>query len=635
MGGERVPVAKLASLELAPASRGAGPFHRKGHIGPFGLAVLAAAALLPFVLVFCRSLALPGGESAWVPGVGMLRDLGTVLDRSFTLDWIPPNDRSSILYLLLLPTGALIVAFTRLTLGVRVLGFRAILIAMGFRASGVLPSLGLMLFVIGTIVLIRPWFRKIRLPLYARIAVILCLSATTMIGALLIAPWLRSEAIWSVAFFPVIIMAMLAEGVAKTLEEDDALAATWRAGWTVLLALVVALVDRLIAPLIYDFPELMLTEVIAIVFIAEFLDLRLLEEWPARLSRWVAGTRPWFPAKPRIAVVRNQGSGGFVGRLGAPAPARYRKRSVQRPVDALRAQGFEVKVLEGDMTLLKELASYLTPDPRRGTPGGIVFNLATGVQGEGRLSHVPAMLEMAGLAYTGPGPVAHARLSDRLTLLTVLEQASLAVPACRTVDDPSLPLDLDFPLTARPRFEPDAGRIVVRNRRKLQAAVREIRRVYGQPTVVEQIVRGRRIHASLLGNGTVECLPLLEVPPGEEAKVCPAPLEEAEIERIRSCALRAFAAAGCRDYARIDIRFSSLGGEPVVVDVRSADLLERRGAFLTSAHAAGYTLPALLRRIVDEAAQRYLASATAAAEPEATGEESKIVSLAERRAAAE
>ena len=628
-----MPAAKHAALPLAPPAGGRLVF-RKGHIGPVALPVLALAALLPFFLVFCRSLALPGGESLAVPGLGAMRALGRTLDGSFTLDWIPPHDRSSILYLLLLPTGALLVALTRLTLGVRVLGFRAILIAMGFKASGVLPSLGLMMFIVGTIVVIRPWFRKIRLPLYARIAVILCLSATVMIGALLIAPSLRSEAIWSVAFFPVIIMAMLAEGVAKTLEEDDVVAAAWRAAWTVLLALVVLLVDRVLAPIVYDFPELMLTELIAIVFVAEFLDLRLLEEWPARLSRWFAGARPWYPAKPKIALVRNQESRGFIGRLGAQAPARYRKRSVQRPVDALRAEGFQVKVLEGDMTLLKELASYLPPHPRRGTPGGIVFNLATGVQGEGRLSHVPAMLEMAGIPYTGPGPVAHARLSDRLTLLALLEEASLSVPRCRTVADPTLPLDLDFPLAARPRFEPDAGRIVVRNRRKLQAAVREIRRVYGQPTVVEELVHGRRIHASLLGNDAVECLPLLEAPPDQETKVCPAPLDEAEAERLRACARRAFAAAGCRDYARIDLRLTSLG-DPVVVDVRWADLFERRGAFLTSAHAAGYTLPALLHRIVDEAAKRYLASATAATESAKVAEESKVVSLAERRAAVE
>jgi D-alanine-D-alanine ligase len=629
---KRVPSAELAALELAPPSSGWALINRKGHLGPITLTVLTVAALLPFVFVFCRSLALPGGESLSLPEP--LRDFGQMLDRSFTLDWIPPRDRSSILYLLLLPTGALFVCFTRLTLGVRVLGFRAILIAMGFKASGIFPSLSLMAFVVGTIVVIRPWFRAIRLPLFARIAVIMCLSATTMIGALLIAPWLRSEALWSVAFFPVIIMAMLAEGVAKTLEEDDVIAAAWRAAWTILLALTILLVDRFLAPIVYDFPELMVTELIAIVFIAEYMDVRLLEEWPSRLSRWVAGAQAWHAPRAKIAVVRNHDSNGFIGRLGPQAPRRYRKRSVQRPVDALRGQGFEVKVLEGDMTLLKELASYLPPEPRRGTPGGLVLNLATGVQGEGRLAHVPAMLEMAGIAYTGPGPVAQAHMADRLMLLNVLGQASLTVPWCRVIFEDAVPVDLEFPLAVRARYEPDGGRIVVRKARGLSTAVREIRRTYGQPAVAEEVVQGRRIHVALLGNETIECLPLVESPPEAEARLCPAPLDEAEMKRIRACARRAFAAAGCRDYARVDVRLSTRG-EPVVVDVRWADLFERKGPFLTAAQAAGYTLPTLLRRILDEAARRYVASASEEPKPAKRVKDSNVVSLAERRAAAE
>jgi D-alanine-D-alanine ligase len=626
-----MPAGGNAALDLAPPARGVGLIRRKGHIGRSTLTALVVMAAVPFLLILCRSLAMPGGES--LP-LGPLRDFGQALDRSFTLDWIPPHDRGAILYLLLLPTGALLVAFTRLTLGIRVLGFRAILIAMGFRASGVGPSLALMAVVVGTIIVIRPWFRSIRLPLYARIAVILCLSATFMIGAILIAPSLRSETIWSVAFFPVIIMAMLAEGVAKTLEEDDAVAAVWRSAWTIGLALFILLVDRLLAPLLYQFPELMLTELIAIVFVAEFMDARLLQEWPARLSRWFAGVRPWYEPKPKIAVVRNQGSQGIIGRLGPDAPARYRKRSVQRLVDALRGQGFQVKVLEGDTTLLPKLSEFLPPDPQRGTPGGIVLNLATGVQGEGRFSHVPAMLEMAGIAYTGPGPVAHGQLADRHALLTLLEHAAIAVPRCRTISDPSAQVDLEFPLSARPRYEPDGGKVVVRKRRMLQAAVREIRRVYAQPTVAEEIVPGRTIQAALLGNQTIECLPLLAVGPDLDEKVCPAPLNEAEAERFRACARRAYAAAGCRDYARIDMRVAA-SGEPVVVDVRWADLLERRGSFVTAARVGGYAYPVLMRRIIDEAAKRYLANATARAQPVASPKEPTVVSLAERRAAGE
>ena len=633
MGDAVAKAAPHAKLDLAPAARGWGLVRRKGHIGPVTLTVLVSLACLPLLLTFCRMLSLPG-ESLPLDVLAPFRAVGEALDGWITLDWVPPSDHRSILYLLLLPSAALLVTFTRLTLGVRVLGLRAILIGIGFRAAGFLPSLALMAVVVGTILLIRPWIRGIRLPLYARIAVILCLSSTIMIGALLIAPRLHSETVWGVAFFPVIIMAMLAEGIAKTIEQDNAVTAAWRAGWTIALALVIAGVDVLIAGFMFQFPELILTQLIGIIFVAEFFDLRLLEAWPERLSRLVAGTRPWYATKPRIAVVRNQNSGGVVGRLGPLAPTKYRKLSVQRPVDALRAEGFQVKVLEADMTLLRELAGFLAPDPRRGTPGGIVLNLATGVQGEARFSHVPSMLEMAGVPYTGPGPVAHARLADRFALLTMLEQSSVTVPRCRVIHDAAETLDLDFPLSVRPRFEPDAPRIVVRKRRTLRAAVREIRRHYGQPTIVEEVVHGRRIFASLLGNESVECLPLVESSAEDGGKVCPAPIDEGHAERLRECVRKAYAVAGCRDYARIDVRLSTFG-EPVVVDIRWADLFDRRGALVTAAATAGYTFPALMRRIVDEAAKRYLALATTRAETVKTPEKAEVPVLAEQQAAAE
>ena len=629
MGNDGAPAAPQATIDLAPAGPGSGLIRRKGYIGPMSLAALTVLGCLPLLMAFCRILALPG-ESLSVVGLGPLRALGETLNQSFTLDWIPPGDRGAILYLLMLPTAALLVVFTRLTLGVRVLGLRAILIAIGFKASGFVPSLLLMLVVVATILLIRPWMRRIRLPLYARIALILCLSATIMIGALLLAPRLHSDAIWGVAFFPVIIMAMLAEGIAKTLEQDNAVTAAWRAGGTIALALVIVVVDLGIARIGFEFPELIVTQLVAIPIIAEFLDLRLLEAWPERLSRLASGARPWRVAQARIAVVRNQDS-KFVGRLGPEAPAKYRELSVQRPVDALREQGFRVKVFEGDVTLLRELASFLPPNPRSGTPGGLVLNLATGVQGEGRFSHVPAMLEMAGVPYTGPGPVAHGLLADRFALMTLLEQASVPVPQCRVISDPEEPLDLGFPLVVRPRLEPDAARIVVRSRETLRAAVREFRRHYARPTVVEQVVRGRKIHASILGNGSLECLPLVEPSDKAGVKICPATLEDAHAERLRECARRAYLAAGCRDYARVDVRLSPFG-EPFVVDIRWADVFDRRGAFVLAAETAGYTYPALIRRIVDEAARRYLAVATARAESADTGEKSAVVAVAERRA---
>jgi D-alanine-D-alanine ligase len=633
MNAEAPPGARHQERDPAAADRWSGFVRHKKHIGPWALGALSTAALLPLVLAFSRILALPGGDGPSLVGGGWLRGVGAWMNRTLSLDWVPPTDRSSILYLLLLPTGALLVAITRLTLGVRVLGLRAILIAIGIQASGLVPSLLLMLVIVAIILAIRPWIRQIRLPLYARIALILGLSAMIMVTALLVAPWLRSEAVWSVAFFPVIIMAMLAEGVARTLEQDNAVTAAWRAGWTIGLALVIALIDSAAAGLVFQFPELILTQLVAVIFVAEFLDLRLLEEWPARLARLVEGARPWYAAKPRVAVVRNRASLDVIGRLGRPAPAKHRRQKVRPPVKALREQGFDVRVVEGDMTLFGELRRFLPPDPRRGTPGGIVLNLATGVQGEGRFSQVPAMLEMAGVAYTGPDPMAHARLADRFTLLTLLHQAGIPVPRHVLVSHARQRVDLDYPLVVGPRFEPDGEKIVAPDRRSLKAAVRATARGYGHPAVVEEIAGGREIRVALLGNHRLECLPLVEHSAQEGTRVCPAPLDDAVAERVRDCARAAYRAAGCRDYARIDLRVSRTG-EPCVVDVRWADQFSRRGSFVQAAEAAGYTFPALMRRVVDEAARRYVDREVSRPRRDRAGE-SAVVSLAERRAAVE
>ena len=84
-----------------------------------------------------------------------------------------------------------------------------------------------------------------------------------------------------------------------------------------------------------------------------------------------------------------------------------------------------------------------------------MFNLASGTQGEGRFLQVPAMLELAGIAYTGPDPLGHARLSDRLALMTLLAQAGVPVPRHGLMTSPGDQIDISFPAAVRPRFEPE------------------------------------------------------------------------------------------------------------------------------------------------------------------------------------
>src|SRR6266567_4350376 len=109
----------------------------------------------------------------------------------------------------------------------------------------------------------------------------------------------------------------------------------------------------------------------------------------------------------KVAVVRNRGISGVINRFGQACPEVYASKTIKSVVDALRAWDHTVAEFEGDKTLLAELEQFLSQKADDG-PGGLVFNMAYGIQGESRYTHVPAMLEMAGVRYTGSGPLGHA-----------------------------------------------------------------------------------------------------------------------------------------------------------------------------------------------------------------------------------
>ncbi len=580
---------------------------RKGNLSRRALWLLGLLAAVPIATMVLRITALPGVA---IPGAfDGLRTIGNALNQTFSLSAVPFGQREHVLYLLFLPTCALLVALTRLTLGIRVLGFRSILIAVGFHQSGIVPSLVLITVSVATIVLVRPWLRQIRLPYYARVSVILCIVAVTMVAALLLAPWLRLDVMWKVAYFPVIVLGMLAEGIAHTLDRDNMFTASWRAATTIVLAFLIALICSIPAlrSTLLQFPELVLTQIVAILMVAEYLDLRLLQDWDDKIAGIALPKLLSNQAGYRVAVVRNRLQTGVIGRLGRPSPKKHNRRSVQKIVDALREGGHTVRVLEGDISLLKELRQFIPPNPRTGAPGGIVLNLAHGIQGDARAAHVPAMLEMAGVAYTGATPRGHALMLDRVVAKSLLQQAGVLTPAFVRRTAPSNETHgLSYPVIIKPRHESSYDVRIAHDRRELRQAIKDVVRKHRQEVLVEEHIVGRQINVALLGNDPIECLPLVELDPETRQKVCPARIDEVLAEKIRDSAKAAFRACGCRDYARIDVLVAELGN-PYVVEINSFGILERSGSFAVAAEADGVSFVRLMSRIIEVARARYLA----------------------------
>ncbi|MER9350480.1 ATP-grasp domain-containing protein [Mesorhizobium sp. M0227] len=188
-----------------------------------------------------------------------------------------------------------------------------------------------------------------------------------------------------------------------------------------------------------------------------------------------------------------------------------RPRCRQTRAAALQEGGHETLLCEGDRGLLATLERFMPP-ASEACPSGIVFNLAYGIQGESRLAHVPAMLEMAGVPYTGSGPLGHGLALDKVITKRLIRDRGMPTPNFRVMRRGTQSTgDLQFPLVMKPRHESDScGVHLVHEPAQLRQAVEVTVTQYGQEALVEEYIEGRAICVALLGNGELVVLPLVE-----------------------------------------------------------------------------------------------------------------------------
>lgn len=330
----------------------------------------------------------------------------------------------------------------------------------------------------------------------------------------------------------------------------------------------------------------------------------------------------------KVAVVRNATRDGVIAQFRKPCPERYGKKTVRQVVEALVAGGHTVGLFEGDKTLFAELERFMPADLATGQPTGLVLNMAYGIQGEARYTHVPAMLEMAGVPYSGATPLGHALSLDKVVAKTLMQRAGIPTPAFTVMHRAGIPRDgLRFPLIVKPRHESTSfGLALVDNRAELDVAVEAIVRDYGQSALVEEYVDGREVCIGLLGNDPPETLPAVELSfagrelrlntfddkyhrrTDEPEKLCPPPLPRSMLRDLGEIARATFEACHARDYARVDIRIDQ-SGRPYVLELNSMASLGAGGSFVRAAETAGYTFEALINRIVDVTQERYFGRA--------------------------
>ena len=223
-----------------------------------------------------------------------------------------------------------------------------------------------------------------------------------------------------------------------------------------------------------------------------------------------------------------------------------------------------------------------------------VFNLCDeGYNNEARKElHIPALLEILGIPYSGSGPQSLAYCYDKSLIRGVAKEIGVPVANAFFVksEDNVFDLQIDFPVIAKPNFADSSfgitQRSVANSIEELNDAILKIRHDFGYESsiLVEEFLTGKEISVGIIGNPPESyiTLPIIEedysqLPPdlpkicGYEAKwvpdspyfnllrSIPAELpEDVEKSIIENC-VKLFTRLECRDYCRFDFRLDSAG----------------------------------------------------------------------------
>jgi len=322
----------------------------------------------------------------------------------------------------------------------------------------------------------------------------------------------------------------------------------------------------------------------------------------------------------KVAIIYNKDLTGVINRFGMQNKEKYNPGTVKKVADSLEKGGHNVRIAEGNMHVIEKLQEFM-PRVIEGERMGMVFNMAYGIQGESRYTHLPAMLEMLGIPYVGSGPEGHSLALDKVITKIIMQKHGIPTPDFRVYSTGDEDMrDVCYPVIVKPKMEAVSyGIRIVDNEDDLREAVKFVISEFEQQALVEQFIRGREFCVGLLGNGDPEAFPVLEIDLENDPdaiqtvddkkqkpreKICPAEISPELAGEMVGMSKNAFRALGLRDFARVDIRMDE-NDNIYLLEINSMASLGVTGSFVHAAEVAGYDYTRLANRIVDVAAVRY------------------------------
>jgi len=294
-------------------------------------------------------------------------------------------------------------------------------------------------------------------------------------------------------------------------------------------------------------------------------------------------------------------------------------------LDALTAIGHCPRVLGSGREFLERM---LTAPPQ------LVFNVAEGWGTRSREAHVPAVCEMLGVPYTHSDPLTQALSLDKALAKRVVQSAGVCTAPFHLVDSvaqaEAAAAALRWPVFVKPAAEGSSMGVRVTSRVADRAALtQEVRRcltAYKQPVLLESYLPGVEVTVGVCGSGDrARVMGTMEIAPaggmvadfvyGLESKrhyqelvryhAPPRSLSAAQIADAERTAVAAHRVLGCRDIARVDVRFDGEGRANFIEVNPLPGLNPETGDLIVMTRLLGGRYEDVIGTILTEALSRY------------------------------
>lgn len=317
------------------------------------------------------------------------------------------------------------------------------------------------------------------------------------------------------------------------------------------------------------------------------------------------------------------------------------EKTINTILGAMHNGGYECEFFEGNFKIIETLPKY-KPD--------ICFNICEGYYGDSREAHIPAILEMLRIPYTGSRVLTLALALDKPMTKRILDFHELPTPPFQTFERVDEPLDptLRFPLFVKPSREGTSMGVslksVVNTKEELYEQVGHIMHRYHQPALVEEYIEGREVTIGMIGNlhgpiarriphdvnlpriqSGLRFLPPMEVDLkpylltdvvysnhlkvalAEDLNyICPAPLDEDMVDELNWLAAAVFRVLGTLDVARVDFRLDVKDNwKPYILEINPLPGLSSVSDLVIAGCADEISHDALIVMVLETALERH------------------------------